>query len=90
MDTSLLELSKHLVSESDLRDVAITGLGIKRYIVGKHITDNPKDITSAAYKCFVEWLNTQPNLSKARENMNIALDEADKTLLKQNFNQACG
>ena len=74
MDASLLELSKHFVTESDLRDVAINGLRIQGKTVEKHVKDNTKDITSAAYKCFREWLNTQPNVLTARENMNSALD----------------
>ena len=87
MDASLLELSKQFVTELDLRDVAIRGLGIQGNTVEKHVKDNPSSITSAAYTCFREWLTTQPNITIARENMNRALDKTNKSLLKQNFNK---
>ena len=86
MDAALLELSRLFVSESDLLDVAFRGLEIQDNTVKKHINDNAKDINLAAYKCFREWLNKQPNTDTAQENIKTALDKADKTLFKQNFN----
>ena len=77
-----MELSKRFHTESDLRDVAIRGLKIRSNIVDKYIIDNPNSITFAAYLCFRDWLNTQPNVTIARKNMNAALDEADKAIFK--------
>ena len=89
MDASLWKLSKNFVAESDLRDVALNGLQMSGNTVEKHIKDNQKDITSAAYKCFREWLSTQPNITMARENMNMALDNTNKAQFKESFNQSC-
>ena len=87
IDASLWKLAKHLVTESDLRDVALNGLQIPGNTVEQHIKNNQKDITSAAYSCFREWLSTQPTFATARGNMNRALDKTNKPLLKQSFNK---
>ena len=87
IENSLLELSKDFATESDLRDVAIKGLEIPSRQVEKHIKGNNNDINAAAYNLFREWLHTQEDLEVARDNMNKALEKAEKPLFKNSFNQ---
>ena len=81
MDLVLHDLSRHCTCSSDLRHFAINGLGMKSYIVNKHITNN--DITSAAYRLLREWLHTQADCTTAHENLSKALTAAGMELHKE-------
>ena len=78
----MLELSTKFTSASDVRQVAITGLGLPEDMVEKHINGNPK-MTTAAYKLFKSWCKTQRNSCVALTEMNKALDAAKRPLWKE-------
>ena len=79
--SKMLELSTKFTSASDLRKVAITGLGLPDDMVDKHINDNPKS-TTAAYKLFKSWWKGQQDSAVALIEMNKALDAAKMPLWK--------
>ena len=45
----LFELSEHIISETDLRNLANNGLKVKEHVIEKHI-DTEKNIPVAAHK----------------------------------------
>ena len=80
LDGALLELSKHIVTTSDVRTVGIQGLGMQSNTVDKHISDAQDKATSAAYSMLQEWLAGQKDLEMAWINIKRALAKIDKNL----------
>ena len=73
LDVALWELSRKFVYESDLREVALKGLGVSADCVEKHIKNTQNDVTSASYDLFKEWKNRQPDTKSAGHRMKEAL-----------------
>ena len=77
-ERKLFQLSKQIVSISDLREVGITGLNMPSNSVERHIKNFPNRLTSAAYSLLREWCFQQPDLETARNNIIQALKVARK------------
>ena len=78
----ILDLSKLLVTPSDLREVAIKGLNMEGNKVEIHIKSNQNEITSVGYNLLREWRDTQQDSRMAYAKLIEALDKAEKPLLK--------
>ena len=78
----MLDLPKEIIAPSDVRDLAIKGLGMDGNKVEIHIKSNLSDITSAAYSLLREWRATQQDSRTAYAKLIEALDKAEKPLLK--------
>ena len=83
MDVALWELSRKFVYESDLREVALKGLGVSADCVEKHIKSKQNDITSASYNLFREWFKKLSDTKSAGHTMKEALKKAEKPFLIQ-------
>ena len=51
----LLKLADEIPTPSDLRKLAITGLGIKSNVLEVHLTNNPGDFATAVYQVLLKW-----------------------------------
>ena len=51
----LVKLSQVINSKSELRVLAVNGLGMEINQVDPHLENNPKDIQSAVYDVLKEW-----------------------------------
>ena len=68
-DTHVFELSKRITSESELRNLGITGLRLSKYIIHAAMTDHPRHIQDAAYDVISEWVKQQENMEVAYKTL---------------------
>ena len=84
----MFTLSQHLSDRSALRDLAIKGLHIKSSVANNILTNNPHEITEAAYRILNEWRMTQADGMRAYINLRDALNSVELTsIAKQVFEQ---
>ena len=82
-DAKILRLSTHFAKAAEVREIAITGLGMANAQVESEITDNRGQMNDVAYNLFHTWCKAQPNRIVALTKMCQALDKCNKSLLKK-------
>ena len=68
-------LAQCLTSEEKLRKLAMTGFGMKRHVVERHV-ENYRKINDAAYHLLSEWLNSKATRVVAYRELCAALTAA--------------
>ena len=72
----VLNLSMRLTNKGTIRQLAMNGLRMEKYIIDKHFHDEA-DITEAAYRILDEWSKNQGNSRKAHNRLCKALTECN-------------
>ena len=61
-ESHIFELSKRITSESDLMNLGIKGLKLRKNLIEAALYRHPKDIQDAAHDVLSEWMKRQPNV----------------------------
>ena len=93
IDALVLKLSRRINSESDLRDLATLGLGVRDPTIGKNL-HNKKDINEAAYQVIMHWRTGQDNdkiayvkLCEALRDEDVGMASYIKSVLEPTWNK---
>ena len=68
-DVGLFNVTRRMVSASDLRELGIIGLEMSPAVIEGIIMDHRHDISEAAYKVLNLWLSSQPDRKEAYTNL---------------------
>ena len=72
-DSMVLDVSKRITDELDLRDLATKGLKVEVHITDKHI-NTERSIHLAAFKVLSDWRKRQPNSRIAYSKLHDAFE----------------
>ena len=67
-EAMVVNMSRRLTSATEVRQLGIKGLRIRKHIVDKHL-NNERDISEAAYKVLDEWCKDQLNSRVAHSTL---------------------
>ena len=79
-DAMVNNLAQCLTSEENLRNLAMNGFGMKRYVVERHVSNHRK-LNDAAYHLLSEWLNSKATRVVAYRELCAALMTAGQEAL---------
>ena len=79
----MLKLSKKINTESDLRDLAIQGLGVSDDNLSRNLSKYPKDMHLAAYQVLKTWRRKFQTGAAARLELREALKSVDMSYFLQ-------
>ena len=77
----VLELSREITSEMDLKILATNGLGVSENVIAAQLYDRRHSITEAAHQVIINWRKSIENPYKAYSELCDALRKTNMTLL---------
>ena len=80
-DTHVLELSKRITNEQELKDLGIKALKLPKYIIQAALYNHRTSIQDAAHSVLSTWLKDQPSRKDAYRNLITGLQKAQMNQL---------
>ena len=92
MDSHLWSLSREITTEDDLFTLGVTGLKLSRSVIQTALTNNQREINSAAHTVLRKWFVQQENREDAFTDLQAALRQCEMSHLAsqlvKDFNDA--
>ena len=72
-DCHIFELSKRITTESELMNLGIKGLKLRKNVIEAALYRHPKDIQDAAHDVLSEWVKRRANMVDAYQDLLTSL-----------------
>ena len=86
-DCHIFELSKRITTESELMNLGINGLKLRKNIIEAALYRHPKDIQDAAHDILSEWVKRQENMVDTYQNLLTSLKHCQMNQLATDLRQ---